>query len=399
MMSDHDTMTRSREPSRWNLRDMLPYVFFSLMILVGLQGWWRPTLNAWIERARRPALVPDAEQRPVLPRGNLADDEKSTIDLYHACSRSVVFLRMNIFEIPKGTGTGFFWDREGHVVTNFHVIAGGRVFHIHTSDNRSFTARIVGASPENDLAVLRVDGGDGPFSEIPLGRSDDLQVGQKVFAIGNPFGLDQTLTTGIISGLGRELPVEVNGVQGGAVIEGMIQTDAAINPGNSGGPLLDSSGRLIGVNTAIVTPNQAYVGVGLAIPADTVNRVVPQLLRHGKVIHPDLGITFLPSNQEILRRMLRGGIINEAAGIVVRDVLPGSTAEEAGVRPMRMTDNGIVIGDVIVQINDQPLQNPRDLYEFLDQSQVGDTVKIFVLRELGSGQPTQVELSATLKGK
>ncbi|MDA0660981.1 MAG: trypsin-like peptidase domain-containing protein, partial [Planctomycetota bacterium] len=350
-----------------------------------------------------------AERRPITPRGNLADDEQSTIELFRVCSKSVVFirtsalatdrLRTNIFEIPKGTGTGFVWDNDGHVVTNHHVIVGGKVFRIYTSDQRSFTAQVVGFSPENDLAVLKIDAPTGQFPEIPLGTSDNLQVGQKVFAIGNPFGLDQTLTTGVISGLGREFPVEAGGVAGGAVLEGMIQTDAAINPGNSGGPLLDSSGRLIGVNTAIVSPTNAYAGVGFALPVDTVNRIVPQLLRHGKIILPDLGITFHPYNQHLLQVLEKQGFLTEQTGIVVRDVIRGSTAEEAGVNPMRMTDKGIVIGDIIVRINEHPMRTLRDLYQFLDRSTVGDSIKIIVLRELGSGRPTEVELSAILKGK
>lgn len=236
-----------------------------------------------VQRVFTREIVP----RQVTPRGDLTADEKRTIGLFQKARGSVVYINTservldlwtrNVFTIPTGTGSGFVWDEDGNVVTNFHVIAGAAAARVRLSDGRDFDARLAGASPANDLAVLRV-AASSSLTPVLIGTSADLQVGQKVFAIGNPFGLDWTLTTGIISALDRALPAE----DGRNLIEHLIQTDAAINPGNSGGPLLDSAGRLIGVNAAIFSPSGASAGVGFAVPVDTVNRVVPQLIAHGK---------------------------------------------------------------------------------------------------------------------
>ena len=227
-------------------------------VLLRNTGLWR-----WVGQS------PSAEPRAIQPRGDLAEDEKSTIELFKQASPSVVHitsiavrrdrLNFNLMQIPEGTGSGFIWDEAGHIVTNYHVISSGNSAMVTLSDNTSLQAQLVGVEPDKDLAVLKIDPPPSPLRPIPVGTSKDLQVGQKVFAIGNPFGLDQTLTTGVISGLGREIPSDK---LGGRTIEGVIQTDAAVNPGNSGGPLLDSAGRLIGVNTAIVSPSGAYAGVG-----------------------------------------------------------------------------------------------------------------------------------------
>ena len=390
---------------RKSILDVLPYLFFSFLIVWALRGWWQPVLHRLFPADPNARLAPDAVPRVVTPRGDLAADEATTIELFKASSRSVVFVstsrlatdrfRLNVFERQQGTGTGFIWDNEGHVVTNHHVIMQGGIFRVMTADQRTYTAELVGSSASHDLAVLKVPELAESFGELPLGSSEDLEVGQKVFAIGNPFGLDQTLTTGIISGLGREIPVQG---QPNTKIEGVIQTDAAINPGNSGGPLLDSSGRLIGVNTAIVSPSGAYAGVGFAIPVDTVNRIVPQLLRHGRVIQPILGITLLPHNQQLVERLRQNGVLSEAKGVLVLNVVPGSTAAEAGVRPMRRTEQGIEVGDLIVAINGTPIDKVGDLYSFLDRSQVGDEIVISVLRGLGTPDRQQVDLSGTLKG-
>ena len=232
-----------------------------------------------------PGISPRAasEPRTVTPRGNLASDEQSTIEIFRKASPTVVHittltrrrdrLSLNVTEIPEGTGTGFLYDDAGHVVTNYHVIRSAQAAKVSLADNSSWTAKLVGYEPNKDLAVLKIDAPADRLRKIDIGSSSDLQVGQKVFAIGCPFGLDQTLTTGVISGLGREIESV-----GGLPIEGVIQTDAAINPGNSGGPLLDSSGRLIGVNTMIVSPSGVYSGVGFAVPVDIVNMVVPELI-------------------------------------------------------------------------------------------------------------------------
>ncbi|MGN2393244.1 S1C family serine protease, partial [Pelomicrobium sp. G1] len=252
----------------------------------------------------------------------------------------------NIFTIPRGTGSGFIWDERGHVVTNYHVIAGASEARVQLSDGRGYGAALVGASPAHDLAVLRIGVSVNRPPPVLIGTSHDLKVGQKVFAIGNPFGLDWTLTTGIVSALDRSLPAG----DGESLIEHLIQTDAAINPGNSGGPLLDSAGRLIGVNTAIYSPSGAYAGVGFAVPVDTVNRVVPQLIAHGKYVRPALGIQV----DEGLNRVMTERLGVE--GVLVLRVTPGSSAEAAGLRAARVQPDGrFVPGDIITGINDQPV--------------------------------------------
>ena len=259
--------------------------------------------------------------RIIEPRGNLAEDEKSTIELFEQSRDSVVFITTrqrvmdawtrNIFSVPSGTGSGFIWDDSGHIVTNFHVIKGASEATVRLADGRDYRASLVGASPAHDIAVLKAGIGIKGPAPVPLGTSQDLRVGQKVFAIGNPFGLDWTLTTGIVSALGRSLPTE-----DGRNIDNLIQTDAAINPGNSGGPLLDSAGRLIGINTMIYSPTGASAGIGFAVPVDTVNRVVPQLISRGKYIRPGLGITVDDKLNDRLTGMM------DITGVVILNVSP-----------------------------------------------------------------------------
>ena len=243
----------------------------------------------------RPAFRPAPTPRLVSARGDLAADEKATIDLFERASPSVVYIstrrrvvdfwRRDVRNVPQGTGSGFIWDEAGHVVTNYHVIEGASQAEVRLNDGRTYDAGLVGASPMHDLAVLRINVPIDRPPAVPLGSSGDLRVGQKVFAIGNPFGLDYTLTSGLVSALDRSLS-EGSGI----AIRHLIQTDAAINPGNSGGPLLDSAGRLIGINTAIYSPSGASVGIGFAVPVDTVNRVVPQLIAEGEYRGPSLGV-------------------------------------------------------------------------------------------------------------
>jgi S1-C subfamily serine protease len=271
----------------------------------------------------------DAQPRQVVARGDLAADERATIELFERSRDAVVFITTreqvqdfwtrNIFSVPRGTGSGFIWDEAGHVVTNFHVVEGASEATVRLADGRDYKAALVGASAAHDIAVLRIDAGAKPLKPVPLGTSADLRVGQKVFAIGNPFGLDWTLTTGIVSALDRSLPTD-----GGATIEHLIQTDAAINPGNSGGPLLDSAARVIGVNTAIYSPSGASVGIGFAVPVDTVNRVVPPLIRTGRYIRPALGIEVDEGLNERLSALLK------VEGVVILRVAPNSAAAAAG---------------------------------------------------------------------
>ncbi len=316
--------------------------------------------------------------RPITARGNLAEDEKSTIELYNQSRQGVVNIttlanrktgiNLNIQQMPEGTGSGFVWDDAGHIVTNFHVIQNADAAQITFADQSVFQARLVGFFADKDLAVLKVDAPKGKLKPLPLGRSDDLQVGQKVYAIGNPFGLDQTLTTGIISALGREID-SVNK----RPIKNVIQSDAAINPGNSGGPLLDSAGLLIGVNTAIYSTSGVSAGIGFAIPVDEVNRVVPELIKHGKVTKPGLGVTLAPDN------MSRQWV---PEGVVVLDVLPDGAAAKVGIRgSSRKKTGSIVLGDIIKSVDGQQIKVLKDLYLVLDQKKVGDVVKVLILRE------------------
>ncbi len=342
-----------------------------LVLAAAVAGYWlRPWLSA-----------PPPEPRVVTPRGDLAADEKSTIELFRRAAPSVVYIstatevvdpwsRM-VFRTREGTGSGFIWDARGHVVTNWHVVRGATKAVVRLVDGRAYRAVLVGASPANDLAVLRINVPFHPPPPIPLGKSSELQVGQKVFAIGNPFGLDHTLTTGIVSALDRSIQEGENGA-----IEHLIQTDAAINPGNSGGPLLDSAGRLIGVNTAIYSPSGAYAGIGFAIPSDRVNEIVPQLIAHGHVIRPWLGVEGDDRISAIVTRQL--GI----SGVLVLKVAPGSPAAEAGIRPARLSwDGSIVPGDVIVSLKGQPVDSMRALRNMLERLHIGDAVKLGIWRD------------------
>ena len=318
-----------------------------------------------------------AQPRPITPKGAPSAEERATIQLFEKNSPSVVYITtlavrrdlfsLNVMELPQGTGSGFIWDEHGHVVTNFHVIQGADSARVTLADQSVWEAQLVGVAPDNDLAVLKIATPRKQLRPIQLGTSRDLAVGQQVFAIGNPFGFDQTLTTGVISGLGREIRSAT-----GRPIRGMVQTDAAINPGNSGGPLLDSSGRLIGVNTAIYSPSGAYAGIGFAVPVDTVNRIVPQLIRYGRVRRPGLGISV--AEEQIARQL---GV----EGVLVVEVAPGSTAARAGLRPTRYDAFGRVrLGDSIIAIDDTSVRSPDDLFAVLEKYRIGEVVRVTVRR-------------------
>ncbi|MDO8895243.1 S1C family serine protease [Nitrosomonas sp.] len=323
----------------------------------------------------------NAEPRVVQARGNLAEDEKSTIELFENSRDSVVFITTrqrvmdawtrNIFSVPSGTGSGFIWDDNGHIITNLHVIKGASEAIVRLADGRDYKASLVGASPAHDIAVLRIGIGFQRPAPVPIGTSHDLKVGQKVFAIGNPFGLDWTLTTGIVSALDRSLPGG-----DGRTIDNLIQTDAAINPGNSGGPLLDSAGRLIGINTAIYSPSGASAGIGFSVPVDTVNRVVPQIISRGKYIRPAMGITVDSKLNNRLTQHLK------VTGIVILSISPGSAAEAAGLQGATITPEGnIIANDIIVAVEDKPIDSVDKLLARVDGYKVGDTIKITVLRK------------------
>ncbi len=325
-----------------------------------------------------PLRDPLAQPRPITPRGDLHEDEKATIALFEQAAPSVVYITtvvhqrdlfsINVLEVPKGTGSGFVWDSKGYIVTNFHVIQDATGAKVTLADGSTWDARLVGAAPDYDLAVLKIAAPAERLRPIPVGTSFDLKVGQKVFAIGNPFGLDHTLTTGVISGLNRRM----RSVSGRTIKE-VIQTDAAINPGNSGGPLLDSSGRLIGVNTAIYSPSGAYAGVGFAVPVDTVNRVVPQLIRHGRLRRPSLGVEL---HEQAARQLA------QIDGLLVLRVVPGSGAERAGLRPTQVDQFGrIHLGDIIIGIDGRRVRSRDELLDVLEQKKAGDQVILRVLRD------------------
>jgi S1-C subfamily serine protease len=345
-----------------------------LLVLAAVLAWrvWSP----WSSPST--GIDPAAVPRVVTPRGDLAEDEQSTIALFKQVSPSVVhittlavrqdFFTLDLWQIPQGTGSGFLWDQDGHIVTNYHVVQGANAAQVTLADHSTWQAGLVGAYPDKDLAVLVIDVPRERLLPIALGTTSDLQVGQKVFAIGNPFGLDQSLTTGVISALGREIESVTR-----RAIKDVIQTDAAINPGNSGGPLLDSAGRLIGVNTAIFSPSGAYAGIGFAIPADEVNRVVPQLIRHGKITRPGLGIQVAPD---------QFGHALGVTGVLIMGVQPDGPAAEAGLRPTRRNDTGrLQLGDVIVAVNDVPVQTVDDLLDALEKSHIGTPIQVTVLRD------------------
>ena len=331
----------------------------------------------------RPKSRHDEISRPlkaVTPApAELGADESATIDIFRAMSPSVVsiknaayhrdFFSFNVYEVPRGAGSGIVWDESGHIVTNFHVIYQADRIEAALSSDQFYEARVVGIAPDYDLAVLRIDAPEEMLHPIPLGSSHNLLVGQKVLALGNPFGLDRTLTTGIISALGRTIQSLTQ-----HKIHDVIQTDAAINPGNSGGPLLDSFGRLIGINTAILSPSGTSAGIGFAIPSDTVNHIVTQLILKGKLSKAGLGISLIPDNF----RESWG-----VSGAAILEVTHGSSAQKAGLQGTRKTLFGkILVGDIIVQVDDFPISNNEDLIRVFEKKyQVGDTVRIHYHRE------------------
>ena len=324
--------------------------------------------NRFADRGRRIVSQP----REILPRGDLADFEKSTITIFNSAAPSVVYLftenaESGFFgrrEIQQGAGSGFLWDRYGHVVTNFHVIQGAQSIQGRLDSGEAIRATYVGGSPDHDLAIVRLRSTPSNIQPIPVGTSRDLAVGQAVFAIGNPFGLARTLTTGVISALDRRLPTA-----GGREVLGVIQTDAAINPGNSGGPLIDSAGRLIGVNTAIISGSGSSAGIGFAVPVDVVNQVVPKLITNGKVPRPGIGIIVL--DEEVAAGL-------GAVGVVIEKVIPDTEAERAGLEGIDYRRR--TLGDVIVAVEGSPVGNMADFVRILQNFEIGQTITLEVRR-------------------
>jgi S1-C subfamily serine protease len=366
---------------------LVPIVTLVAAVIVVIGGLF--LYRAW-NRWHDTGLDPNAQPRAVTARGDLAEWEKTNIKIYKDNRPSVVHIttlavrsdafNMNVQEVPEGTGSGFVWDKKGHIVTNYHVIHGANAAQVTLGDQSSYRARLVGSAPEKDVAVLHIDAPESKLHPILIGSSEKLQVGQAVYAIGNPFGLDQTLTTGVVSALGREIQSSRKGYP----LRGVIQTDAAINPGNSGGPLLDSAGLLIGVNTAIYSPSGSSAGIGFAIPVDEVNRTVPELIRHGKIVRPGLGIQVAPDQTT-------QKVVGEPGALIVR-IIPGGAAEKAGLRgTYRDEDGQIVLGDLITAVDGKPVKRINDLFSLLSKYKSGDTVTLDVKRD-----DQKMQIKATL---
>ncbi|MEZ4651912.1 MAG: trypsin-like peptidase domain-containing protein [Candidatus Eisenbacteria bacterium] len=322
-------------------------------------------------------LIPPVFGQAVPEHSYRLEDERNTIEIFREASASVVFITntqirrsafsRNVMEVPRGSGSGFVWDRRGHIVTNFHVIEGGDEFTVTLSDGSTHDAEVVGFDATKDIAVLRIEPPRSGLSPVEPGDTRELLVGQKVIAIGNPFGLDQTLTTGVVSALGREIRSV-----GTRPITDVIQTDASINPGNSGGPLLDSSGRLIGMNTAIYSTSGSSAGIGFAVPATTISRIVPQLIEFGRTQRAGLGVTLI-SDDLAQRWGIKGVIINE--------VNRGSAADEAGLRgTSQNARREIDLGDIIVGVDELEVAVYDDLYKALDRRNPGDVVTLHFRR-------------------
>ncbi|MBL8849753.1 MAG: trypsin-like peptidase domain-containing protein [Planctomycetaceae bacterium] len=331
---------------------------------------------------------PQAAARPVAPGGSLTETEQSQIEIFRSASPSVVHVTTSVsvadgrqlYEVPRGAGTGIVWSEEGYIVTNFHVVSEAEFATVTLADNTTYRASAVGFDPATDIAVLKITATRGQLQPITIGASADLQVGQQVFAIGSPFGLDQTLTVGVISGLGRQIPT----ADQSGLISDVIQTDAAINPGNSGGPLLDSRARLIGMNTAILNPNTqgSSIGIGFAVPVDALNRVVPQLIRSGRVERVGLGVSVFSESE--VERMRSAGVPGlEQPGMLLRSVEPGSPAADAGLRGNQYdkATEQFELGDLIVAIDGKPVGSMAEMSAALSGRSAGDTVTLTILRE------------------
>ena len=320
-----------------------------------------------------------------------ATDEQNNIEIYRSLSPGVVNVHSTSYardffgyvDQQEGSGSGSVIDQDGNILTNYHVIEGATKLAVSFGGQKNYAAKLVGGDPDTDLAVIKLlERPKEPLTIISLGDSDRLEVGQKVLAIGNPFGLDRTLTTGVISGLQR--PIRA---RNGRPIEGAIQTDASINPGNSGGPLLDSHGRMIGINSQILSPSGGSAGVGFAVPVNIAKRIVPQLVRSGQVLRPKLGIA--PRDVEALRNL----DLPVSDGVLILQVVPGEPAANAGLRGVTQTENGdFEIGDIILGVDNEKVGNYDDLYRLLDKHQVGDTVQVQIFR---NGNRTSVPVRLT----
>ncbi len=337
-------------------------------------------IGSFQQTAKNNVLAEQAPS-PEISEPSLVSDEQNNIEVYRMFAPGVAYITTSSvvenfygqeFERERGNGSGSVIDNQGHILTNYHVVEGASKLTVSFGGEKLYAAKVVGGDPDTDLAVIKIEPPREGLTIIPLSDSDKLVIGQKVLAIGNPFGLDRTLTTGVISGLQR--PIRA---RNGRPIEGAIQTDASINPGNSGGPLLDKYGKMIGINSQILSPAGGSVGVGFAIPVNIAKRVVPQLIQYGEVRRPKLGAN-LSSVAQLREQGVRLPI---ERGLLIRNVMPGSSIAQAGLRGLARDGDGVILGDIITAIDGEKLNNLDDLYRFLDKKQIGDAVQIEIFRD------------------
>ena len=369
-----------------------------ILLIALISGLFAAGAIAVVDRVSnrlQPAHAAYSESSPkTITDPAIATDEQNNIEIYRTLSPGVVNVHSTSYardffgfvEPQEGSGSGSVIDQDGNILTNYHVIEGAQKLAVSFGGQKNYAAKVVGGDPDTDLAVIKlIERPKEPLTIVPLGDSDKLEVGQKVLAIGNPFGLDRTLTTGVISGLQRPIRARNN-----RQIEGAIQTDASINPGNSGGPLLDSHGRMIGINSQILSPSGASAGVGFAVPVNIAKRIVPELLRSGEILRPKLGIT--TRDVEALKGQVE---LPVSDGVLIWQIAPGGPAANAGLRGLTQTENGDVeIGDVIVGIDNEKVANTDELYRILNKHAVGDQVDVQILRN-GRRMSVPVRLTPT----
>lgn len=381
-----------------SVRQLLLLSFATALIAVGGTLGFFKLNQMWNDADRSSTAF--AETTPAnISDPSVVSDEQNSIEVYRSMSPGVAFINTTSLSQNwwgdvhegRGNGSGSVIDTQGHILTNYHVIEKAQNITVNFGGNKVYPAKLIGGDPDTDLAVIKVEAPASALTVVPLGDSDNLTVGQKVLAIGNPFGLDRTLTTGVISGLQR--PIRSRGVPGapdGRPIDAAIQTDASINPGNSGGPLLDKFGRMIGINSQILSPAGGSVGVGFAVPANTAKRVIPQLIQFGEVRRPKLGAD-LRSISELAER--QGIRLPVSDGLLVANVMPGGAAANAGIRGLsRDADGSVLLGDVIVSVDGDKMSSLDDLYRYLDKKQFGETVQVEIFR---GGRSTTIPVRLT----
>ena len=375
-------------------RQILFLAFASALIAVGTVACLT-NFSGTNWQSRDAANIASAEETPTaIADPSTVSDEQNNIDVYRTYSPGVAFITTTAvmedyygqeFERPRGSGSGSVIDNQGHILTNYHVVENAQKLTVSLGGDKVFPARIIGGDPDTDLAIIKIEPPREGLTVIPFGDSEKLSVGQKVLAIGNPFGLDRTLTTGVISGLQRPIRGTNN-----RPIEGAIQTDASINPGNSGGPLLDKYGRIIGINAQIYSRTGTSSGVGFAIPVSIAKRVVPQLIQYGEVRRPKLGAS-LADVEQLVRQGVGLPVEN---GLLVRSVLQGSAAQRAGLRGLQQDNSGeVILGDIITSVDGTAMNSIDDLYKFLDKKQINDTVQVEIFRD-GKRLKVPLKLSA-----